>query len=42
MPRLAAVKAETILDAMFSFLGSHLGDMYDVNVHGIGVFGGFR
>ena len=42
MPRFAAVEAEIILDATFSFLGGHLGDMYDINVHGIGVFGGFR
>ena len=42
MPRLVAVEAETVLDATFSFLGGHLGDKYDVNVHGIGVFGGFR
>ena len=28
MPRLVAVKAETILDAMFLFLGGHVGNMY--------------
>ena len=42
MPRFAAVEAEIILDTTFSFLGGHLGDMYDINVHGIGVFGRFR
>ena len=42
MPRLVIVEAETILNAMFSFLGGHLGNTYDINIHGIGVFGGFR
>ena len=42
MPRLAAVEAEAIFDATFSFLWGHLGDMYDINIHGIGVFSRFR
>ena len=42
MPRLAAVEAEAIFDAMFSFLWGHLGDKYDINIHDIGVFCRFR
>ena len=42
MPELAAIEAETVFDAMFLLLGGHLGDTYDINIHGIGVFGRFR
>ena len=42
MPRLAAAKAEIIFDAMFLFLWGHLGDTYDINIHGVGVFSRFR
>ena len=42
MPRLVAAEAETVFDTMFSFLWGHLGDTYDINIHGIGVFSRFR
>ena len=42
MPGLAAMEAETVFDAMFLLLGGHLGDIYDINIYGIGVFGRFR
>ena len=42
MPRLAAAEAETIFDATFLFLWGHLGDTYDINIHGIGIFSRFR
>ena len=42
MSRLAAAEAETVFDAMFSFLWDHFGDMYDINIHGVGIFSRFR
>ena len=38
---MAAVEAEIIFDTAFSFLGDHLGDGNNINIHGIGVFGRF-
>ena len=42
MPRLVAMEAETVFDAIFLFLESHLGDMNDINIYGVGIFGRFR
>ena len=42
MPRLVAVEAETVFNTTFSFFWGHLGDTYDINIHGVGVFSRFR
>ena len=42
MSKLAAAEAETIFNTMFSFLWGHLGNTYDINIHGVGVFSRFR
>ena len=37
----ASLEAETVFDAIFLFLESHLGDMNDINIYGVGIFGRF-